>query len=94
MSEYTEILMSEKEDLITHEKEEPIVDTMKYPASAVGYLEFNLDGKLRRGTAFLIHRNMALTCAHNCYSLKTKMTAEALTFFPARSKNVGFACGV
>ncbi len=38
MSEYTEILMSEKEDLITHEKEEPIVDTMKYPASAVGYL--------------------------------------------------------
>jgi hypothetical protein len=38
-----------------------------YPESCVGYLEAeDGDAVLVTGSAFLVHRQLALTCAHNC----------------------------
>lgn len=52
----------------------------EYPGSAVGKLDIDYGTTHAYGTAFLIHRKFALTCAHHCYNRKERKEAKSILF--------------
>lgn len=57
------------------------IQNFGYPESCVGYIEVVHEGSvIVTGSAFLIHRSLAVTCAHNCLRTDNRVEYDSIRF--------------